>query len=159
MLLPVLVASILASGIVVGHVGPVLATPYHEPGYDLRICPSPDVDPAALYTATEWWSDHGVWFVIDRDPSIACVQLLVDPSLDSDGLRGLTLFDPAGFGAVVLLTNGHDALAIAHELGHVAGFGHTPLAPSGCIMAPRRVGWSDRGLPRDVRIRKNPQGW
>lgn len=157
--LPLIVVGVLALVVGAGRVGPVLEAPYHEPGYDLRLCPDAKVDSVALYTATKWWAERGVWFVVDHPPtSTPCIPIYVDPTLGDVGLRGLTTFTADGTGGMVLVSSGRDALALAHELGHVAGYGHTPLAPSGCMMAPKRVGWSDRGLPKDVRLH-DTQGW
>lgn len=148
-------ATLCGASVIFGRTGPVLDTPYHEPSYELRICPDPKIDPIALNKALDWWSDHGVWFVVDPGAKTGkpCAVVTADPTLDDLGFRGLTVF---GGEPLVKVADGRDALAIAHELGHVAGYGHTPLAPSGVMMAPRHAGWSDRGLPHRT---LDPQGW
>lgn len=134
------VAGLAALAVVFGRVGPVLKAPYHPPEYPLNLCADPRIE---LERSLAFWADHGVHFTVNEPGP--CIPVLLDPTLLPKH-RGLTLY--LEHTAVVLVANPRDELAVAHELGHAAGYGHVPLAPSGLVMARTRVGWDDRGLRR-----------
>lgn len=124
--------------------------PLDPPAYPLNLCPSPDVNPYALGLAVGWWKAQGVDFLIGPDESGYCTPIIVnsslvvssyDPSSDTS-LVGFTLSDEQG--AAVFVWSGADAQTIAHELGHVAGFGHTSKA--GQVMSHSGDDWGSYGL-------------
>ena len=86
--------------------------------------------PGAVARAVRWWGAHGVEFDVlapgEGIPGLTCVAVFVSADLLDGGLRGVTVFDPR-YAPVVGLARRHDAIALAHELGHVAyGVAHDP---------------------------------
>lgn len=132
--------------------GGLLKSHYEKPDYLLRLCPSSDIDMVTLYQAVNWWSDRGVWFVVDRSSNLqGCVPISYSPEQLGEGYGGLTIRMPDGR-AMVLLSDRFDDHALAHELGHVAGYDHTPLSSKRQLMNGSSEGWRDTG----IRIRPSP---
>jgi hypothetical protein len=123
---------------------------YEPPSYPLNICPTPDVNPYALGLAVGWWGAQGTIFSIGPDESGYCTPIIVNTKLPAESfdpvsdtaLLGFTLSDE--YGSVVFVWSGADAQTIAHELGHVAGFGHTKRA--GQMMSHSGDDWGAYGL-------------
>ena len=130
--------------------GGILKSHYEPPKYPLRVCPALSIDRATMYEAVEWWSDHDVWFVVDwsqmKEAPADCIVIHWAPSILDDGILGMTLWGVGHKSALIEIGDPYDALTIAHELGHAAGYGHTPLGVPGELMAKKHVGWSDRGM-------------
>lgn len=163
-LIPGLLATGLAvAGIVWGKAGPIPRAEKVQPSYDLVLCPSENIDRAALGKAVSWWFDHGEHFTVlppNATTDQSCIPILEDQTIPDDEYVGETEYlvdqEYAIIGAVIFVLDGSDAEVLAHELGHVAGYGHVPLAPHGTMMA-RKVGssgWDCRGLPNGVRHRR-----
>ena len=73
----------------------------------------------AVDKAVSWWNERGTSIEVTAAgmPGIDCVPVILMPELRHFELRGLTLYD-SWFPTVAIARPG-DALAIAHELGHV----------------------------------------
>jgi hypothetical protein len=127
-------------------------------GYAPVVCGHPSVHPLALEAAARWWESIGWYVPVVPLGTPGCVEVLAVPPEEMGPYRGLTLYleDPGAppggpyTWAVVAVRDGADALAIAHELGHVIGIQHTTRC--GSVMSPGGGGcdpaWSARGVPR-----------
>lgn len=144
-------AAVLAAtgGVVYGRVRPV-SVPRTATWGDSPVSfePAEGVDAVELAKAVLWWRGHG-HDVMVRTPG----DVRVEVSDLGPALRGLTLReDYAGtvIAATILVSDGGDTLAIAHEIGHALGYEHARWAPSGHLMAAEgsRAGWDGRGLDR-----------
>lgn len=117
------------------HVAPGTAARLEGPA-PARVGPVPlcaeEAAPRAVHRAVAWWGRHGVDFVpLAADdptaiPGWTCVPVFVRPALADLGLRGLTILQ-ADRVPIVSIADAGDALALAHELGHVVfGGDHDP---------------------------------
>lgn len=107
----------------------------------------------ALGEAADWWGAHGQRFDHTAFDGLATVRVVVDPTLGANGrdnarTRVWASVDGVIVEALVRVAPevAADPIALAHELGHAAGWRDLRLPPSGHVLNRWRPGWDGRGL-------------